>query len=544
MERAVDAFKDAVTTCPDIMMKCRNYSAHIFNNLAVATILYFDQSGRITVIDELLSIVAKLLPQNVLESPFFATNLAEAMLMRADVADIDSARALVHQTIRICQNRKISPSFIPDHDGQISREHIEVNLQLIRASRMQIRTGEHPYLSPKDILQLAQHSFLSLPPQETNSRLGLVLAQTDAWVLMSRIDDDVSHLEAGLALVERELRSSEMSSSIYVADLVAARADLLFAQASQARLEDKKNILDSAWDQYERAANSTSGRARERFQVCLRWAGHALGQEDATEAFKAYSYAIDILPQVVFLGEEVIGRIEALRQVNGLAASSVATALTVGNVSQAIEYLEQTRGILWLQSSRGTDSELTSIPEALRDRLVDVRVELENSDRLHWTTRRHKAEELSNVLSEIRQLPELSRFQLPPLMQDIQLALQERKASAVIIIPSTSYCDVIVLGMNSNRKPSDSIHLRLPQINIERIRVLAQRFSEASSVINTAPGSYDAPRKMWKAVMPEELQFDASVPVLFELWTNLVYPVLQHMDIHVSDSSKHAKTIT
>lgn len=522
MEQAVDALKKAVTVGSDIAP--RMLFGYIFSTLTSAVGFYFDQTGRIGVLDEHLSLARPIISAypHVLHAPFFASNIAEAMLLRAKLSDSTAAQSLVNEAIRLCQERKTS---IELATVDIS-EHLQLDLTLINASRMQIMAGDYPFMKPLDIFQLAQESITRVPPQKTSHRTGLILAMTDALMLQAQQESDPSYLLTGLSLLQQEIDSPEMSSAMYIVELLAARGDLLYAQAITGNPVDR-TLLNSAWEQYDRAITATPRRPRERFQTCLRWAHQATKMKEPSMALKAYEHAVNILPQVVFLGEEVVQRVEALRQVSGLAASSIATALTLGNIPTAIDFLERTRGILWLQSIRLRDTQLSSLPEVVRDRFVEISGELERNLHLDWTARRHKSEELGEVVSEIRTLPTFERFQLPPLLPDVHLALKKREAYAVVIVPSASYCDVMILGM-------DICHLRLPTITIEWTRRQSRDLNTRCTNARAAYSSAKDSRGISKVKMSNEGHVDPIVPLLSDLWTSLVHPILKHMKIPVS----------
>jgi hypothetical protein len=524
MEQAMHGAREVVVTCPDRESWEMSY-AHSVGYLIFIMGRYFDATGRIGVFDELFSIVERFVSAEVLQNAFVAGNIAEAMLSRAQVADISVAKSLVNKAVQICQARKASADL-----GTVSNEeHISINLQLIAASRMQIRLGDLPSVRAKDILSLAQQSSGILIPQDTSDRVGLVLAQTDALMIQARTANDVSRLVAGLSLIEQVLALPGISSSMYLPDLLGARADVFVTQ-SDLEPQHTERLLTKAWDLYRRAITTTSGRPRQRFQICLRWANRAVERGNTSTAFDAYALCIDILPHVVSLSEEVIGRIEALRQVNGLAALSVATALTLHNTAMAIDFLERTRGILWLQSFRAREAHLSVLPDTLRQRFVNVTCELDDADRLAWTTRRHKAEELQNILSDMRMFPGLERFQLPPLLQDVQLALEAEGGFVVVIVPGMSYCDVVILGMD--RTHSDACHLRLKTMTADRICNLSRSFSTSCSI--TRAGHHIS-RKMASIPLSQQSSLDSTNnDLLSELWTSLVKPILEHMGIYVS----------
>jgi hypothetical protein len=281
---------------------------------------------------------------------------------------------------------------------------------------------------------------------------------------------------------------------------------------------------------YERAATTASGRTRERFQASLRWASNAANRGYPLEALKGYSCATDILPSLVFVGEDVIGRMEALREVNGLAASSVAAALNIGDASSAVQLLEQTRGILWLQSSHIRTPLLELVPNALHDKYKSIALELEAADRLQWTARRQKAEELCRLATEIRKLPDLGRFMLPPLLDEVISAVKER--GYVVVISSSKSCtDVVVLGTAQGHS-----HLRLHDVDMHQVREWLNSFTNGCASVRSSECLSAVSRKISIAstqVKPSTHK-DSSSGVLSALWFSLVQPIIKHLNMRVS----------
>jgi hypothetical protein len=518
MEQSVAVIREAVSLCPQSHV----FKMTLVNDLAAALGVYFEQSGQVSILDELISL-QYCYPKYVLRSGFFACNLAEATLLRAQIADASVARQLIAQAIHLCQSRKRELNSNLD-----KRERGSVDLMIVKASQMKLRFGDQLSSDLKSILELTSQGLAA--QFGPSMRSGFLLARSDALIAEARRGCDITLLSEAEHLLEQELSSESMAESIFCVDLLAAKADVLVAQYDVQSKDD--SLLSRAWDLYHRATLATNGRARQRFQASTRWATNAIARGFTSEALRAYTCAIRILPRVVFFGEDMIGRIEALRQVNGLAGSSVSLALSLGNVSTAIDFLEHTRGIIWLQTSKSRAT-LHALPKELSSQFMNLNDELEKSDRLAWASRRHKAEELEECLSKIRQLPGFERFLLPPLLGEVEEALQSVRGYAVIVVPNTTSCDVVILGV-----PEGHRHLHLPNVDMERVQQLARAFTIACSTSRMATAQTGVSRKIIRKLAHNSVDQSAldDTGLLLELWTSIAHPIIEGLKIKVGIS--------
>lgn len=524
MEDILNTLREAESICPESHVT----KQLVLSRLAYALGLYFDQSGRVSVLDEVIALGSKLNTDCKTQAPFLVSNIAEGMIARAETVDSVAARRFLDHAIDLCQRRRnaLDSAWV---DGT---ERVILELHIIKASQMQLESQVEDRtllrINVTNMLEMARRGLEIIIEQST--RTSLVIALTEALIFHARSSGDGSVLAEAKETLEQELSSEALTSSVYRADLLAAQADLLVVE-SEIRHNEDPEALNEAWKLYHHAAVATAGRGKERFKSCLRWAAHAAERGYASEAFKAYSCAIGILPQLVFLGEDVLGRIAALRQVNGLAASSAAIAISINDIPSAIHFLEQTRGIIWLQSLHPRIAELELLPSTVRTRYVKSMDELNQADRLQWTSRRRAAEEMDSVVKEIRTIPNFERFRLPPLLEEIDGKLRLLNGSAVVIIPSALYCDVVVLGFNKGSR-----HLRLTTLNRDRVQQLAQTFIEVCGSNRAAQREGLSDQRGVKRI---DLSNQASgTDVLQELWLSLVHPIFKSMKLLVSPTKK------
>jgi hypothetical protein len=524
IEHVIDTLKDVLSQSTQTALFRKEY----ISALSYALGICFSQSGRLSVLDELISL-QHFGERALLTIPFLACNIAEAMLTRAEVVDVPTARTLAHQAFHLCESRKKA--------GEVAlinpREIALLNTQLIMTLKMQNNISVTPILAPATIIHLTRNGLKTVS-HHPSERIGLIIAQVEALISLSSSGNSGLHaLHDADQVLTLELSHPSMASSLYCIDLIAAQTDIMITRLDHTRSTDIHQFM-KVWKTYHRAVchPASSGRARERFKTCLRWASHALSRGFTSQALTAYSCAINMLPRVVFLGEDIIGRIEALRQVNGLASSSASTALSLGRISVAIMFLEQSRGILWHQSFQTKYATLRDLPHILRIRFRSATHELEHMEDVAWTKKRHAAQELDHVLLNIRRLPNFERFLLPPLLEEITREVCIRAGFAVVIITSGVHCDVVMIG-----GPDGHTHLRLETLNTTRVRGLARRFTSTCATARSGSGNILRGIKKVEATISDSSHPQSSheeIDVLAELWQDLVRPILQHMNLLVS----------
>jgi len=105
--------------------------------------------------------------------------------------------------------------------------------------------------------------------------------------------------------------------------------------------EDVENILRV----YSKAAKSPIGSPVVRFRAARGWATHS--DKHSRSSLSAYGCAIDLLPRIAWLGLPVTDQHTLLADVGGIVCKAVSTAIRLGKLETAVEWVEQGRSIVW-----------------------------------------------------------------------------------------------------------------------------------------------------------------------------------------------------
>ncbi|KAF7363171.1 hypothetical protein MVEN_00669600 [Mycena venus] len=290
--------------------------------------------------------------------------------------------------------------------------------------------------------------------------------------------------------------------------------------------EDSKQLLLH----YSSAACSATGPASIRFKAAKNWAKHAHIHQPSS-MLHAYTTAIELLPELAWLGLSITDRHHRLSQAGQVVRDAASAAISMHDYQKAVEWLEQGRSVIWgqLLNLRTPVDELRKSHPHLANQLVSLSSSLETagtrSSAVADDTKQQSLQSIANqahafalkrnhVLHQIRELPGFESFLFPKPISELSPAA---KQGPVAIINISEYgCDALVLlpGL-----ADDIIHVPLHDFTIHEAQALAE--SLASIVGNTGrtdrlAGSHE------RDMAPDEI---FSI-ILSELWVKIVQPVL------------------
>ena len=227
----------------------------------------------------------------------------------------------------------------------------------------------------------------------------------------------------------------------------------------------------------------------------------------------AYETALRLLVQHVATLPSLPQHLPVLKAfTSSLAVDAFSACLRNQSPQKAVELLEQGRAVFWSQLSRlrsPLDDVLASGPEGkvLANEFTHLTALIRNaldspgSDRHDQVWRLNL--QLQTVVSNIRELPGLKRFLLPPLFSDLQ---QAAKGGPVIVLNASEYgCDALIVFLD--RHPA---HIPL-SITKNEIRDLSWKLQHTL-----------ARRSRWN------VQRDLCI-IMRELWVSVVSPIVDFL---------------
>jgi tetratricopeptide (TPR) repeat protein len=269
--------------------------------------------------------------------------------------------------------------------------------------------------------------------------------------------------------------------------------------------------LEAAAEAYTQLVGSPAATALFRAM-----AAHSLGRlrvrtQDWGAARDSLGQAVELLDLVAWAGLGRDDQERLLLQFPALARTAAACALELDDPDDAVEILEQGRGVLYAQALTrwaGADEVRDGAPE-LAARLSAVHDLLEASHRAEqaapWD--RHRAvRERDLVITDIRGRPGLERFLRPPRLADLRARLGER--TMVIVNVAAHRCDALLVTGTATH------HVPLPDLTMEDTNRYA-----ATAIRPDDPGLRDTLEWLWDTVAGPVLdRLDRDAPTGHVWW--------------------------
>lgn len=299
--------------------------------------------------------------------------------------------------------------------------------------------------------------------------------------------------------------------------------------------------LDLATDTYRRAALSPVGKPMVRFRAAHKWALTAMRYR--VEPLEAYRAALDIIPQVVWLGTTINRRYQDISSIGNFITDAVANAISSQEYDLALEWLEEGRSIVWQQmlQLRTPMDDLRSVDPSRADQLEQLARTLERAGSSkvaqgHSRTadpelsgeeaaqaHRRLAEEWANSVEQVRELPGFSDFLRPrkasTLMKAAQngpvvaINVQSGRCDALVINPGTMHVSCVPLPNLTYAKAASAQKSLIRSLQLAGVRFRAER------------------RPIKRSAPPVEHKIE---DVLEFLWVDVVEPVLTYLNYLVS----------
>ncbi|TFK36478.1 CHAT domain-containing protein [Crucibulum laeve] len=314
---------------------------------------------------------------------------------------------------------------------------------------------------------------------------------------------------------------------------------IYLGRSLERRFRRTKNIEDyeQAVFCYQSGANYPNGRALDRLMSARQW-GALCRHIDPHQSLLAYGIAIEVLPQVAWLGQTVDQRLERLTDISTLPNEAAATALDLDRLDLALEWLEQGRSILWsqldkLQAHNAMDNLRLKAPD-LADELQRISIGLEISggrtDDLNGLPRdmaqkmsnqkdaqqHHQlADEWNSILKNIRDVDGFESFLLPTKSSELLKSIP--KSGPVIVINVHGLrCDALALLSWADTP----IHIPLEKLTYEKAVLWQEQLGIHLAFSDIIPSIRSG--RPFTAPLAK-MSFES---ILAELWKCVVKPIL------------------
>jgi hypothetical protein len=250
-----------------------------------------------------------------------------------------------------------------------------------------------------------------------------------------------------------------------------------------------------------------------------------------------YSQAVGLLPLAANFGVDHAARLGALNGCDEITRGAAARAVLSGSLPQAVEMLEQGRGVFWAQTLHMRTDTFDGVPiddcqelqrmlrlldhgarqmESLEQSVSQHECELEKRRRLNDT--------VQALISKIRRYPGLDRFLLPPAFHALLASLPH----GFIVIVNASNLGHHALLLHRDADLVSSLTLKLFRTGLNMANLRAQLPRDMGAWSGEADGA------MSRAMRVDTGRAVDLDDILAQLWTSLVLPVLEALCLPVS----------
>jgi tetratricopeptide (TPR) repeat protein len=246
-----------------------------------------------------------------------------------------------------------------------------------------------------------------------------------------------------------------------------------------------------------------------------------------------YAQVIGLIPRAANFGLDHKTRLQAVAGLDGIARDTAARAVLLGHEAQAVEMLEEGRGVFWAQALHLRTSAFDGVPQEERHELERLFHHLDDSARRvervdlsatlreqELETRRQLNEEAEGLIIKIRGYAGLDRFLLPPAFSNLVDALPD----GYVIIVNASKLGHRALLLRRDIGIASSLQLQPPPTGFdsESLRLCLPR----DVVSSTREGETRAMRK-------DSGRGGTFLDILAVLWTTVVRPIVTQLGLQV-----------
>ncbi len=584
LDRAVEWSREALDSLPAGHADRVAYSTNLANALMARYTRTGDADDLEAAVRTHREAVAAT-PADDLRRPMHLANLGSAVRLRfsqsGSPADLDEAITCAREAIRhpratreglIRYRNNLTIALVTRFERTGEAADVDAAVEAARAAADSVRPGHARRMVFQSTLATALRHRFSSPHRRPGDVDEAITALREAIRVCPEDHPSlpIYHMNLSIALTARFHEAGGRRKDVKEAATAGRTAVRLFPQEHPERARALMNLgsvlvagmrwwssapLDEAFDCFRQALELPAATTMLRFRITSIWRRTArqlavAGVRGWDQALEASRAAIGELPRLAWHGLEHDDRVLALGQNAGIASEAAAIALNAGRPEEALQLLEQGRGILLAHALDARDdmAELRERDPDLAERITRVRARIETvsvptmdfmagdlggeggalgaagtgvdalaqHQRMEVDRRRELARELDDLVSRARGLPGLEDFQRPPSLT----RLRASAADGPVIVVNTSdlRCDAfIVTGGRISTVP-------LPDLRVDDgpkgEKGLRTRTAE---LLDALAAHGEGPAATWRAQLTLK-------DTLVWLWDAVAEPVLTELE--------------
>jgi tetratricopeptide (TPR) repeat protein len=287
-----------------------------------------------------------------------------------------------------------------------------------------------------------------------------------------------------------------------------------------------------------RSAIQSLREVEDAYEATKKRAPTSLPSNREIQVLELYTQVMGLLPYVANFGLDYDTRLRSLAGTDEIVRNAASRATHLGQLSFALELLEEGRGIFWSQSLclRGTGFD--GVPNDDRCELERLLRLLEHGARARTDPeqtavlrdrelerRRQLNSEAEALIAKIRSYPGLERFLMPAAFDSILAALPEGH----IVVVNASQLGHHALLLNRACRTAMALTLRSPRAGFDSAFLRTQLPRDMTPSVSTNHFNGTRAMRLDTGHVARSLE-----SMLALLWTSIVEPVFSKMNLQVS----------
>ena len=448
----------------------------------------------------------------------FAQALHSAYGLHHDITNLEKGIRVAREAVESTNKQHPRRISMMNTLGTLLREHFESTKDLADLNEAIKILKHEAHMTPSD------HPEFKVATVE----LGHALLARFQW------EGDLHDIERAIA----ELKDALLLTANNDLSRPALLNDLGDALIAHYRVSKEDSAIRSAVEYYSEGATSGLGAPAIRLSSAMKWANtlSTLGSSPLV----AYEHALELLSKVAWMGLPMTDRYAQIIPYNDLVCNAAAVAIRERQYTQALEWLEQGRSIVWGQilQLRSAVDELSLKDPELAQKFVEVSKELEflsnprlqipheHSLSVEETEQKHRslAQRWQDLVNQIQSLHGFEEFLKPkPASRLVKAA----KYGPVVVLNASEHgCDALIIMTQSSHLQ----HVALPTLSMSTAKHLQDKLCHLLLDAGIKVRKERA-AKLVKHLPLEKLEFPE---ILAQLWNSVVFPVIKAMGLEVS----------
>jgi hypothetical protein len=518
------------------------------NNLAYALLTQTDRNGdpdslseAIVLLNEALNLRSARHPGR----PNSLNNLANAMLMRferyQDSAALTTAITFLRESCGLWPSehsrRAQSLDILAKALVLYFRQHGDwpALTEAITAHRevLQSRPQGHP-LRPSSLINLGHALRARFERQRDNQSL----------------EEEIAIYEAGLQICHEALPSRALF--LFLMSHCLLRTDTPFFDFMRGISYIAQGLAHQTLSTMERLHEGI--RCLGAMERAYRNDDLGLTSSDFDHAIlELYVQVIRLLPRAASLGLNHTARLRAVAGSDVVSRNAAMRAILMGKGSEAVEMLEEGRGIFWSQALCLRASGLDCVPDEDRHALQEIfRVLEQDINRVdepvvnisqyerQVEARRRLSEQAENLLEKLRSQPGLERLLMPSAFS----SLVQRMPQGIVVMLLASDLGFCALLLDRNSAQARSVAL---SSSPDSVGLLSEATRAALPRDLESKHAYQDVNSHRLTLVKSTIGQSAELPLLNtlrKLWTSIVRPIIEDLALKVSLQPANCGAVT